>query len=114
MPRLRKLHYDKDLMKAVKIDTQLRCESCCHPHDPTAGYTLTVHHLDLNWENNKLWNLAALCQRCHLQLQPFNAFNNLLSGQWGYYLSHCALWFKPHLAFFLETDGKEVWHGRAN
>lgn len=27
---------------------------------------LTVAHLDHNKKNNRFWNLAALCQRCHL------------------------------------------------
>lgn len=30
---------------------------------------LTVHHLDGNKLNCRWWNLAALCQRCHLQIQ---------------------------------------------
>lgn len=30
---------------------------------------LTVHHLDMNKANCRWWNLAALCQRCHLQIQ---------------------------------------------
>ncbi|GAH88897.1 unnamed protein product, partial [marine sediment metagenome] len=28
---------------------------------------LTVHHLDGNKANCEDWNLAALCQRCHLR-----------------------------------------------
>lgn len=34
------------------------------------GFTLivlTVAHLDHNKKNNRFWNLAALCQRCHLK-----------------------------------------------
>jgi len=45
------------------------CEACRHPHDPASGYTLTVHHLDLNPVNNNRCNLVALCQRCHLRVQ---------------------------------------------
>jgi 5-methylcytosine-specific restriction endonuclease McrA len=30
---------------------------------------LTVHHLDGNKANCRWWNLAALCQRCHLTIQ---------------------------------------------
>jgi 5-methylcytosine-specific restriction endonuclease McrA len=30
---------------------------------------LTVHHLDRNKWNLLPWNLAALCQRCHYQVQ---------------------------------------------
>lgn len=46
-----------------------RCVRCDHPHDIAAGYMLTVHHLDLNKSNCEWWNLAALCQRCHLRIQ---------------------------------------------
>ena len=30
---------------------------------------LTVHHLDLNKGNCAWWNIPALCQKCHLQIQ---------------------------------------------
>jgi hypothetical protein len=52
---------------------------------------LTVHHLtgikaDLRW-----WNLAALCQRCHLSIQ-----SRVNMGQvWPY--EHTE-WFRPHAA----------------
>ena len=45
------------------------CEHCTQPHDPPAGYTLTVHHLDGDKRNNDPRNLVALCQRCHLRIQ---------------------------------------------
>ena len=48
-----------------------KCE-CCRaeggePH-PITSYKvkLSVAHLDRDRYNNKFWNLAALCQRCHL------------------------------------------------
>ncbi|SHF96869.1 hypothetical protein SAMN05444008_11535 [Cnuella takakiae] len=48
-----------------------RCEWCGarngHPHPGTGSRViLTVAHIDRNRENNRFWNLAALCQRCHL------------------------------------------------
>lgn len=64
-----------------------RCERCCHPSRPhTPDWNLpcdercthagpgdwrilTVHHLDGRKDNVRLWNLAALCQRCHLEIQ---------------------------------------------
>jgi len=33
------------------------------------GFGLTVHHLDKNKANLQHWNLAALCQRCHLKIE---------------------------------------------
>jgi len=48
-----------------------KCEWCQaengkpHPDTGSKGI-LTVAHLDRNRANNRLHNLAALCQRCHL------------------------------------------------
>lgn len=48
-----------------------KCEWCgienYQPH-PEKGYkvVLTVAHLDQDIKNNSFFNLAALCQRCHL------------------------------------------------
>lgn len=52
---------------------------------------LTVHHLngvkhDLRW-----WNLAALCQRCHLEIQGKVRMERA-------YLGEHSEWFKPHAA----------------
>ncbi len=52
----------------VKAAAGWCCEQCGHGHEPDAGYTLTVHHIDGDPQNNALWNLVALCQRCHLKL----------------------------------------------
>ncbi len=54
----------------IKIEAGWRCESCGHPHDPPTGYTLTVHHLVPVKAFCEPFNLVALCQRCHLRLQP--------------------------------------------
>lgn len=56
--------------------TQLPCDAHC-THDPVPPGTpvnaihrvLTVHHMDGNRANNTWWNLAVLCQRCHLTIQ---------------------------------------------
>lgn len=48
-----------------------KCEKCgaknyeLHP-DTGTKVILTVAHLDRDRNNNRFWNLAALCQRCHL------------------------------------------------
>jgi hypothetical protein len=55
--------------REVKARADWKCERCNHPNDYQNGYTLTVHHLDGNKWNLELWNLAALCQRCHLHIQ---------------------------------------------
>lgn len=51
---------------AIKQRAGWKCEHCHHPHDPQAGYTLTVHHRDGNPINNHPSNTVALCQRCHM------------------------------------------------
>ena len=65
-----------DIALAVKRRAGWRCERCGRPHDPEAGYTLTVHHLDGNPQNCADDNLVALCQRCHLHVQ-----NTYIPGQ---------------------------------
>ena len=58
-----------EIARRVKGAAGWRCEHCGHPHEPDAGYTLTVHHLDGDPANNAPSNLVALCQRCHLSVQ---------------------------------------------
>jgi hypothetical protein len=52
---------------------------------------LTVHHLDGDKANVQWWNLAALCQVCHLQIQ------GKVTMEQHYYLEH-SRWFKPYVA----------------
>jgi hypothetical protein len=69
----------------VKAAADWRCVRCRHPHE-RPGFAvacddrcrhekdckqrvLTVHHLDGDKANCDWWNLAALCQVCHLHVQ---------------------------------------------
>lgn len=52
---------------------------------------LTVHHLDGNKANCRWWNLAALCQRCHLQIQG----KVVMDRRWPHEHSP---WFRPYVA----------------
>ncbi len=54
---------------------------------------LTVHHLDEDKANCRWWNLAALCQRCHLRMQ-----RAVVMGR-PYHYEH-STWFKPYAAGF--------------
>lgn len=74
-----------------KNDEGWKCERCNHRHDPTAGYTLTVHHLDGDKNNNADWNLAVLCQRCHLYMQA------VIMDQMMFDFVQVSSWFKKHL-----------------
>lgn len=52
---------------------------------------LTVHHLDGDKANCRWWNLAALCQRCHLTIQG----KVVMERVWPH--EHSA-WFRPYVA----------------
>lgn len=52
---------------------------------------LTVHHLDGDKANCRWWNLAALCQRCHLTIQG----RVVMARVWPWEHSD---WFKPYVA----------------
>jgi len=54
---------------------------------------LTVHHLDGDKANCRWWNLAALCQRCHLTIQGRVVMDRI------YPWEHTD-WFKPYVAGF--------------
>lgn len=81
----------KEVAKQVKDDAGWQCVRCGYPHDPKAGYCLTVHHLDCDKSNCKWWNTVALCQRCHLQIQG----RVIMQRAW--LLPHSE-WFKPYVA----------------
>lgn len=52
---------------------------------------LTVHHLDGDKANCRWWNLASLCQRCHLYIQGKVVMERV-------YPHEHSEWFKPHAA----------------
>ena len=85
-----------EIAAALKDRHGWHCERCGHPHDPGAGYTLTVHHLDMDPANCADWNLAILCQRCHLRIQVKVDFEQ------GYMFEHTG-WMKPHVEGFLQA-----------
>lgn len=94
MPRKSKGAYPADwiaIATAVKDAAGWRCIRCDAPHDPPAGFTLTVHHADLNPANCRWWNLLALCQRCHLRIQS----KVVLERPWIFEHSE---WFVPYVA----------------
>lgn len=76
----------------TKIAAGWKCIRCKHRHDPSTGYTLTVHHLDLDPSNNRWWNLLALCQRCHLSVQA----RVDLRRPW--VMAEHSIWFRPYAA----------------
>jgi len=85
-----------EIAVAIKEVAGWKCERCSHDHDPAAGFCLTVHHLDMNKANCEAWNLAALCQRCHLHIQHKVVFAQ------GYLFEH-SLWMVPHVEGYLKS-----------
>ena len=80
-----------EIAKAVKEAAGWKCVRCGKPHDPENGYTLTVHHLDIDPSNCAWWNIPALCQRCHLSIQGRVVMER-------FYMFEHSEWFKPYLA----------------
>lgn len=86
------------ISRLVKENAGWHCERCGAAHSPATGYALTVHHLDNDKSNCEAWNLAALCQRCHLHIQSKVNF----AQSW--MLEHSD-WMKPHV------EGYQRWLG---
>jgi hypothetical protein len=90
----------KEIAKAVKDAADWKCVRCGHRHEPETGYTLTVHHLDINPANCAWWNIPALCQRCHLHIQSKVVMER------PYMFSHSE-WFKPYVeAYYAVMRGR--------
>jgi 5-methylcytosine-specific restriction endonuclease McrA len=68
-----------------------KCVRCGEANDASTGHVLTVHHLDMDKSNNEWWNLAALCQKCHLTIQ------SKVDMAQGFMFDHTP-WFKPYVA----------------
>lgn len=77
----------------LKEQAGWKCTRCGHPHEPKAGYTLTVHHATMNKAEpfEHWWAFLVLCQRCHLTIQS----KVVLERPW--FLEHSA-WFRPFAA----------------
>ena len=81
----------KEIADRAKSRAGYRCERCGHSNQPSTGHTLTVHHLDSNKANCANYNLAVLCQRCHLRIQQMQE-ENQLTMPWAYKET----WLKNH------------------
>lgn len=82
-----------EIAKETKDAAGWKCIRCGHIHDYETGHVLTVHHLDMDPGNCRWWNLAALCQKCHLTIQA----KVIMERPW--MLPHSA-WFRPFVAGF--------------
>lgn len=79
----------KEIARQTKEAAGWKCVRCGIPNQK--GHVLTVHHLDLDPANCEWYNLAALCQQCHLIIQ------NKVVMERAYMFEHTA-WFRPYVA----------------
>jgi 5-methylcytosine-specific restriction endonuclease McrA len=110
-------HGWKRIADRVKRLNGYRCERCQHPSTPDRPIqpcdercthlpsekrrVLTVHHLDGNKSEWHLWNLAALCQVCHLVIQGRVAFHQL--WPWPH-----TPWMARHVARFERWQARQA------
>ena len=97
----------EELGRRVKDEAGWKCIRCERDHDPATGYTLTVHHLDMDPGNSKWWNLLALCQRCHLHIQA----KLVLNRPW--VMAEHSPWFQPYVAGYYawRYEGRDLTRG---
>jgi hypothetical protein len=77
------------------------CDGLCnHPADGKQR-VLTVHHLDGHKPNCAAWNLAVLCQVCHLSIQGRVTMRQL------FMLDHTS-WMLPHVEGMLREAAEAV------
>ena len=88
-----------DIALRVKQRADWCCVRCGHPNDRESGHVLTVHHFDMDKSNCAWWNLAALCQRCHLKIQA-----RVRMGQLVLWPALHSPWFLPYLAGVLQAQ----------
>jgi hypothetical protein len=81
------------ISQAVKDAAGWKCVRCGHPHDPSVGRMLGVHHLDMTPSNCAWWNLVSTCQVCHLVIQA----KVIMERNWMF--DHTP-WFQPYAAAY--------------
>lgn len=93
-----------EIAARIKHGADWKCERCGHLNDRESGHVLTVHHLDGNKANCADWNLAALCQRCHLTVQARVKMDQ------GFFedMLPVSEWFKPHLDGYRAAKAKKA------
>lgn len=82
----------REIATAVKEAAGWRCVRCGAAHENRPGYTLTVHHLNLDPGDSAWFNLAALCCKCHLQIQH----RVVIERPW--VMEEHTPWFRPYAA----------------
>jgi 5-methylcytosine-specific restriction endonuclease McrA len=89
-----------EIARRIKRKAGFKCERCGHANDRNAGRVLTVHHLVPIKSLCEDWNLAALCQKCHLHIQA-------KVDMYQVYMFAHSTWFIPHLEGFMQWRKSE-------
>lgn len=94
-------HDGKAKREQARKQAGYRCIRCGSPSIP--GRILTTHHFDGDKSNDAWWNLLALCQVCHLQVQA------KVDPHVPYMFKH-AEWLKPFVAGFYahKYEGRDI------
>ena len=82
------------------------CDDQCRHIGDCKQRTLTVHHLDGDKANCRLWNLAALCQQCHLQIQAKVCWDQTYFGEHIEWM----LWHIQQYRRWCERTGRKAIH----
>lgn len=90
-----------EIAQRIKEAAGWRCERCNHKNDVATGHVLTVHHLNGDKAQCEDWNLAALCQRCHLHIQAKVDFHQ------DYFFPHTP-WMLKHVLAYNEWAKKNA------
>ena len=90
---------------------QGKCELCSagikEPHPITGSkVVLTVHHVNFNIQDNRDYNLIALCQRCHLRLDMPNKVDKRKATKRLYEMSFRSIWGVRYSRYF--TNKKDL------
>lgn len=91
----------KEVRRAAREAAGNKCVRCGSPS--VKGRILTTHHFDGNKANDEWWNLMALCQVCHLQVQA------KVDPEIPYFFEHSE-WAKPYVAGFYASkyEGRNI------
>lgn len=91
----------KEKRRQAREEAGFKCLRCDSPSVP--GKILTTHHFDGDKANDQWWNLLALCQVCHLQIQ------NKVDPEVPWFLEHSP-WMKPYVAGFYawKYEGRKI------
>ena len=96
-----------EIAARIKTNSGWKCERCQHPHHYKSAHVLTVHHLDGDKSNCADWNLAALCQRCHLTIQGRIKMDQMFMPE----ILGISEWFKPHLEGYKKSQKRILKNG---